>query len=298
MSSPALGRWRAWISGARPRTLAAALAPVTVGTAVAAVGDGHPGGVIWSRAVLAGLVALALQVGTNYANDYSDGIRGTDEKRVGPVRLVAGGLASPKAVRAAAWACFGLAAVAGLALALMTTLWLVAVGAACIAAAWLYTGGPYPYGYAGAGELFVFVFFGLVATAGTAYVQLGRLTWLAVAAGVPVGLAASSLLAFNNLRDMPTDAATGKRTLSVRLGQSGARRLYVSCLLGSVATGAALAASGRIWALLALGALIPAVLAARKVRAGAEGKDLVPVLAMTAAAQLVLAGLLTVGLAL
>lgn len=282
-----------WLAGARPRTLPAAIVPVMVGTAVA-----HAGGrVVWWRAALALVVSLAIQVGTNYANDYSDGVRGTDQVRVGPVRLVAGGLAPPAAVRRAAWAAFGAAGVAGLVLAVAVSPWLLLVGAACIAAGWLYTGGPHPYGYLGFGELFVFVFFGLVAVAGTAYVAGGRITGLAVAAGVPVGLAAVALLVVNNLRDVPTDAAAGKRTLAVRIGVGRTRALYALAALLAVVAGAALAA-WRPWALLALGAVVPAVPPLRLVLGGASGRALVAALGMTGLTQLALGVLLTVGIAL
>ncbi|MCU0266007.1 MAG: 1,4-dihydroxy-2-naphthoate polyprenyltransferase, partial [Actinomycetia bacterium] len=216
-----------WVHGARPRTLPAAVAPVAVGTGAAAAG----GGAVWWKALLALTVALALQVGANYANDYSDGIRGTDAERVGPIRLVGTGTATPAAVRAAAVVAFAVAAAAGLVLAATSGWWLVLVGAAAIVAAWLYTGGPRPYGYAGLGEAFVFVFFGLVAVVGTTYVQIGRITALAVAAAVPMGLLACAVLVVNNLRDIPTDDAAGKRTLAVRLGDAATRRLFVLLVL-------------------------------------------------------------------
>jgi 1,4-dihydroxy-2-naphthoate polyprenyltransferase len=282
-----------WVAGARPRTLPASAVPVVVGTAVAAAG-GHP---IWWRAAGALVVSVALQVGTNYANDYSDGVRGTDDARVGPVRLVASGLASPQAVRRAALTAFGVAALGGLALAAAAGWWLIAVGAACIAAGWLYTGGPRPYGYAGLGELFVFVFFGLVATVGTAYVQLQRITGLAVAAAVPVGLLAVALLVVNNLRDIPGDTASGKRTLAVRVGAARARRLYVAAVLVPFVVAAGLAVS-RPWTLLTLLALPLAVPPIRRVLGGQEGKDLVAVLAATARLQLVFGALLAAGIAL
>src|SRR3954469_25749709 len=215
-----------WVAGARPRTLPAAIVPVLVGTAVASA----QGDVIWWRAGLAMVVALAIQVGTNYANDYHDGIRGTDDVRVGPVRLVASGLAAPAAVKRAAVLAFAVAGVAGLALAAATTWWLLVVGAISFAAGWLYTGGPRPYGYYGLGELFVFIFFGVVATTGSAYVHLERITGLALLASVPVGLLATALLVVNNLRDIPTDATSGKRTLAVRIGDRGTRSLYVGGL--------------------------------------------------------------------
>ena len=196
---------REWVAGARIRTLPASLVPVAVGTGVATTS----GSVSWVRITLAAIVALALQLGTNYANDHSDGVRGTDDDRVGPMRLVASGAATADAVRNAAIIAFAVAAVAGLVLASLAGWWLIAVGAAAIAAGWLYTGGPRPYGYLGLGEVFVFVFFGLVATAGSAFVHVEKLTGLAVAASVPVGLLAVALLITNNLRDRPLDAESG-----------------------------------------------------------------------------------------
>lgn len=266
--------------------------PVVVGTAA---GWTH-GGVIWWRAACALVVALALQVGTNYANDYSDGVRGTDEQRVGPVRLVASGLATPAAVRRAAYASFLVAATAGLALAAVTAWWLVVVGAACVAAGWLYTGGPRPYGYLGLGEIFVFCFFGVVATAGSAYVQHG---WVPVSllASAPVGLLATALLEANNLRDVGGDRAAGKRTLAVRLGRRRAGWLYVGSLLG-VAAGVAGVAAVRPWALLALAAVPLAIAPVRAVLGGAAGQRLLPVLGATGRLQLVVGALLAVGIVL
>jgi 1,4-dihydroxy-2-naphthoate polyprenyltransferase len=265
--------------------------PVLVGTAVAAA-EGDP---IWWRGVMALIVAVALQVGTNYANDYSDGIRGTDEARVGPVRLVASGLATPTAVKRAAFVSFAVAAVAGLVLAAVAGWWLIAVGAACIAAGWFYTGGPRPYGYAGFGELFVFVFFGLVATAGTTYVELGRLTGLAVLSAVPVGLLAVALLIVNNLRDIPGDSVAGKRTLAVRVGAPATRVLYSAAVLTPFVVVVAIAVS-RPWALLAFGTLPLAVAPVRRVLAGDEGPQLVAVLAATGRLQLVFGALLAAGI--
>ncbi|MDA8291122.1 MAG: 1,4-dihydroxy-2-naphthoate polyprenyltransferase [Actinomycetota bacterium] len=285
--------WRAWVAGARPRTLPAALVPVVVGTAVA-----HASGrIVWWHAALALVVALAMQVGTNYANDYSDGVRGTDEVRVGPVRLVAGGIASPRAVKRAAVATFATGAIAGLALSIATSPWLVLVGAASIAAGWLYTGGPRPYGYMGLGELFVFVFFGLVATVGTSYVASGRVTALAVVASVPVGLLAVALLVVNNLRDIPTDARSGKRTLAVLLGDRATRRSYAAVVALAVAF-SAVAAVWRPFALLGLVAAVAALRPARVVLGGASGRDLVPALQMTGALQIVFGALLALGIAL
>ena len=286
-----------WIAGARPRTLPAAVVPVAVGTACAyaELTRGHH--LIAWRAVAALVVALALQVGTNYANDYSDGIRGTDDARVGPVRLVASGLASPRAVKSAAMVSFAVAALAGLALSIAVGPELLVVGALAIAAGWFYTGGPRPYGYAGFGELFVFVFFGLVATAGSAYVQSGHLHQLELVAAVPVGLLATALLVVNNLRDIPGDTDAGKHTLAVRLGDDRTRLLYVGCL--AFAFGALLyVGADRIGALLAVLALPFAVPPVRAVLARASGRELIPVLGATGRLQLAFGLLLTVGLIL
>jgi 1,4-dihydroxy-2-naphthoate octaprenyltransferase len=282
-----------WVAGARVRTLPAAVVPVLVGTAVAST----QGDVVWWRAGAAMVAALAIQIGTNYANDYHDGIRGTDDKRVGPVRLVAMGLASPRAVRAAAFVSFAVAGGAGLALAATVSWWLLLVGAASFAAGWLYTGGSRPYGYYGYGELFVFLFFGVVATVGSAYVHLERVTGLAVLASVPVGLLAMALLVVNNLRDIPTDAVTGKRTLAVRIGAPRTRVLYTACVVGAVVLAIPLAIS-RPGALLALLAAALAVGPVRRVLGGEEGRGLVTVLQETGRLQLAYGVLLAVGLAL
>jgi 1,4-dihydroxy-2-naphthoate octaprenyltransferase len=282
-----------WVLGARPRTLPASVVPVLVGTGAAAA----YGAAIWWRALLAGVVALSLQIGVNYANDYSDGVRGTDAVRVGPLRLVAGGLASPGAVKRAALVAFGVAGAAGLVLAAVAGWWLVAVGAVCVIAAWFYTGGPRPYGYVGLGEISVFVFFGLVATTGTAYVQTDMLTSLEVLAAVPVGLIAVALLVVNNLRDIPGDTAAGKRTLAVRIGPAATRRLYEACVLLAVLLVVPIAFM-RPWALLGLAALPVAIAPLRAVASGAEGPALIPVLGATGRAQLVLGVLLAIGLAL
>jgi 1,4-dihydroxy-2-naphthoate octaprenyltransferase len=284
----------AWVAGARPRTLPAAVVPVAVGTAVAM----SQGDVVWWRAAAALVVALAVQVGTNYANDYSDGVRGTDDERVGPVRLVASKLKPAASVKRAALVSFGAAAVAGLALAVAVSPWLVAVGAACFAAGWFYTGGSRPYGYAGFGEVAVFVFFGVVATVGSAYVHLERVTLLALGASVPVGALATALLVVNNLRDIPTDTAVGKRTLAVRLGDPETRVLYLVLLLAIPAAASLLLFVVRPWALLSLVALALAVPPAREVRRGARGRDLVPVLVRTGQVQLAYGLVLAVGLAL
>jgi 1,4-dihydroxy-2-naphthoate octaprenyltransferase len=280
-----------WVAGARPRTLPAAVVPVAVGTACA-VGEGDI--IIW-RALAALVVALALQVGTNYANDYSDGVRGTDAERVGPVRLVASGLAAPASVKRAAWLAFAVAAAAGTALALATTPWLFLVGALSVAAGWLYTGGPKPYGYYGFGELFVFVFFGLVATVGSTFVQLERITGLSVAAGTAVGFVSVALLVVNNLRDIPTDRFAGKNTLAVRLGERRTRALYVTMVVGALVV-AALTALSRPPALLAVAAAIFAMLPLQAVVKGARGRQLIPVLVATGRFQLAFGALYTVGL--
>lgn len=282
-----------WVAGARPRTLPASAVPVVVGTAVAAA----EGSVIWWRAAVALLVAVALQIATNYSNDYSDGIRGTDSVRVGPVRLVASGLAEPSQVKRAAYLAFAVAGGAGLALAAAAGWWLLAVGAACIAAGWFYTGGPRPYGYAGLGEAFVFVFFGLVATAGTAYVQLDRITGLSVAASVPVGLLAVALLVVNNLRDIPGDTLSGKRTLAVRLGPDRTRRLYAATVVVPFVVAACLAPATP-FAPLAFLALPLAVKPARRVLAGEDGKGLIAVLGATGKLQLAFGALLAAGIAI
>ena len=286
---------RIWVAGARPRTLSAALAPVAVGTAVA-VGEGSD--TAWWRAGMALLVAMALQVGVNFANDYSDGVRGADNAdRVGPQRLVGSGLVEARRVKRAALAAFGAAVVAGGALAALAGWELLAAGAFCLVAGWTYTGGPRPYGYLGLGEVFVFVFFGLVATAGTTYVLLERLDWFAVLCGVPVGLWAVALLMANNLRDITGDAAAGKRTLAVRLGERRSRLAYMAVLEASY--GAALVASitGRAAAAAVLGAPF-AVGAVRRVLRGASGPELIGVLGATAKVQLVSGLAMAVGIAL
>ena len=284
---------REWLAGTRPRTLPAAVVPVLIGSGVA-LGYGR---FSWWRAVLALVVALALQVGVNFANDYSDGIRGSDERRVGPVRLVAAGLAPPRQVLFAAFGCFVVAGVAGLALAAVTSWWLVAVGAACIAAAWFYTGGPKPYGYSGLGEVFVFLCFGVVAVAGTAYVQMKALSWLGLAAAVPAGLLACALLMVNNLRDIGTDTVAGKRTLAVMLGDARSRWGYVLTLLVPFGV-AALLAFFRPFTLLTALALPLARLPIRSVRAGASGPALIRALGQTGRLQLAFGIAFTIGLAI
>jgi len=281
-----------WLRGARPRTLVASICPVLVGTAVAA-SDGRL--VPW-RALAALVVSVAIQVGVNYANDYSDGVRGTDTPaRVGPVRLVASGLASPSRVKLAAVLAFAVAGFAGLALALAVDPRLLLVGVVCVAAAVLYTGGPRPYGYAGFGELAVLVFFGLVATTGTAYVQTERLEGLALAASVPVGLGAVAILLANNIRDLDGDRAAGKRTLVVRLGRPRSRSLYLVTVVTMFVV-VALIGIARPTALAALAAVPLAVAPVRLVRHRQDGPGLVAALAGTARLQLAVCTLLAIGL--
>ena len=331
---PTPGPVEKWWLGARPRTLPAAVVPVLVGTAAAhawhrvaqvtveiVTGSGTsaysstvtlhlhghtPKINAWWCALGALIVALAIQVGTNYANDYSDGIRGTDDARVGPVRLTATGLAAPGSVKRAAFLAFGIAGVVGLGLAWATSWWILLVGAACLLAGWFYTGGPRPYGYAGLGEVFVFVFFGLVATVGTFYVQALRLddgpVWVAA---VMVGLLATALLLANNLRDIATDAVTGKRTLAVRIGRRAAGWSYVACVtlpFVGIVFWAVLAVTGVLdvpWPGALFVPLLAAPLAvppARLATSDAEGRALLPVLAATGRLQLVFGALLAVAL--
>jgi len=280
-----------WLEGARPRTLPAALAPVIVGTGAAAALDGFRLG----PALLALLVALALQVAVNYANDYSDGTRGTDADRVGPMRLVGSGAATPRQVLVAAVLAFAVAGVAGLALAALSSWWLVAVGAVSILAAWTYTGGPIPYGYRALGEVFVFVFFGLVAVVGTTFGQTRSLDGLAFAAAVPIGLCSVALLVVNNLRDVHGDAAVGKRTMAVLLGEQRTRFTYTG-LLVVVFAAVVLIGLARPWALLALLALPLAVPPVRTVLGGGRGPVLIG--ALRATGQLTLATGVGLGLGL
>lgn len=283
-----------WIAGARPRTLPAAAAPVFVGSGAAALVDSFS----LLKAALAMLLAIALQVGVNYANDYSDGVRGTDVDRVGPVRLTASGLAAPQHVKYAAFGAFGLGSVLGIILIAMTGhWWLLAVGVLCILAGWYYTGGKKPYGYAGLGEVGVFVFFGLVATMGTTYLQAGRVTWPSALGAVAIGLIACAILMANNIRDIPTDFVSGKKTLAVRVGDFKARRMYVAMIWVPLLL-AVVCAFFNPWALLTLFMLLPAVLLSIPILAGAKGKLLVPVLAGTGMYELGFGILLGIGLAL
>lgn len=278
-----------WIAGARPRTLPAAIAPVLVATALA----GSNSKVI--PALLALTVSLALQIGVNYANDYSDGIRGTDNERVGPLRITASGLASPRSVRNAAFISFGVAAVAGLLLAVMTSWWLIAVGAAAIAAAWGYTGGKNPYGYLGLGEIFVFIFFGLVATMGSYYVQVEELTLDSFLISVPMGSLSCSILVVNNIRDRALDALAGKKTLAVLVGDKTARYGFLLLVLTAFITPLAL---GSWWILLTLLAGPFALIVVRGILGGASGSDLIPLLTKTGKLQLQYSLLLAIALEL
>ncbi|MBZ5740417.1 1,4-dihydroxy-2-naphthoate polyprenyltransferase [Nocardioides mangrovi] len=281
-----------WLAGARPRTLPAAVSPVLAGTGVAAYADGA----VWWKALLALVVSLALQVAVNYANDYSDGIRGTDADRVGPMRLVGSGAAAPGAVKRAAFLAFGVAGVAGLVLAATTAWWLVAVGLVCVVAAWYYTGGSKPYGYLGLGEVMVFVFFGLVAVIGTTYVQTETWEWAALWAAVGVGALACAILVANNLRDIPTDTLAGKRTLAVLLGDRGTRRLYAALVVVAALAVLGVAVVTSWWAVLGLGFLVLAAPATRTVLGAAVGPGLIPVLQQTGLAELLWAALVAVGL--
>jgi 1,4-dihydroxy-2-naphthoate octaprenyltransferase len=283
-----------WVAGARVRTLPNSIAPVIVGAGAAgAVGEFN-----WWASLLALVVALALQVGVNYANDYSDGIRGTDDARVGPLRLVASGVASAVAVRTAAFLCFGVAGVAGLVLVALTGhWWLISIGVLSVAAAWFYTGGPKPYGYSGWGEVAVFAFFGPVAVLGTLYVQTGQLTWLGVAGAVALGSISASVLVANNLRDLPTDRDAGKITMAVRLGDRRTRILYF--VLVAVPFAVTVVAAFRYpWLLVGLLAAVLVVPATRTVARGRDGMALIPVLRDTSLAMLAWAVLTGVALGL
>jgi 1,4-dihydroxy-2-naphthoate octaprenyltransferase len=284
-----------WLAGARPRTLPAACSPVIAGTGLAVFERGF----WWVAAVLALVVSLALQVGVNYANDYSDGIRGTDTERVGPLRLVGSGLASPPLVKRAAFVSFGIAGLAGLALVILTQQWwLLVVGVACVLAAWYYTGGKRPYGYAGLGEVFVFIFFGLVAVCGTTYVQVGRISFATLLTGVWVGALACAILVTNNLRDIRGDAQVGKRTLATRLGDAGTRVLYVILIALSALLIIVAALVTSWWALLGLAGLLVIIPAVRVLLSGGTGPALIGVLKATGLAELVTAVGFAAGLAL
>jgi 1,4-dihydroxy-2-naphthoate octaprenyltransferase len=282
---------RLWYQGARPKTLGAAISPVLVGTAAGSL----DGPINWPRAVAAAAVALSLQVGVNFANDYSDGVRGTDAQRRGPVRLTATGLATPRAVRTAALLAFASAGVVGAVLSLVVNPWLLIVGVAAIAAAVTYTGGPKPYGYIGLGEVMVLVFFGFVATVGSAYVQHATLPGVAWVAALAAGLPACGILLANNVRDVETDRATGKRTLAVRFGAPRARGMYVACIAGAIA---AVVACGAFvpTALLAVLSLPLAIAPVRAMLTRHDPPGLIAALVGTVRFQLALSALLAIGL--
>ena len=284
-----------WIKGARPRTLPAAIAPVVVGAACVNVEASSTA--VWSNAIFALIVSLALQVAVNYANDYSDGVRGTDDKRVGPLRLVGSGVKTASAVKRAAFLSFGVAAIFGLILALLTSLWLLEVGALCILAGWFYTGGKKPYGYLGLGEVFVFVFFGLVATTGTTFVIIEKLTVTSFIASLVVGALACALLAVNNLRDIDGDTLAGKRTLAVQLGDKKARSFFISLFVLALLAILVLALSYPL-ALFGLVGLGSAVTSIKRVHSGAVGGELISVLSMTGRTQILTAITLSIGLIL
>ena len=281
-----------WVTGARPRTLPAAVVPVLVGTATAAA-ESSPH---WWRALPAAVVSLALQVGVNYANDYSDGIKGTDDSRVGPLRLVGSDLVPAGRVKRAAFAAFGVAGIFGLWLAVVSSLWLLLVGATAILAAWFYTGGPRPYGYAGLGEVFVFVYFGLVATVGTGYAVGGTLTPMMWLAGSAAGCFSCALLVINNLRDIPGDTVSGKRTLAVRIGDGRTRVLFVSMFVAAGACVVAAAVTDGAPVLIGLVGVLASLGPVRAVRSGASGRDLIPVLGAVGRAQLVFGAAFSAGI--
>ena len=282
-----------WIQGARPKTLPAAIAPVVVGAACAQLESSTQNN--WLNAVFALVVSLALQVAVNYANDYSDGIRGTDKNRVGPLRLVGSGAKKPADVKKATFLAFGVAAVFGFVLAATTTWWLLLIGVFCFLAGWFYTGGKHPYGYLGFGEVFVFIFFGVVATMGTTFVINEQLTLVSFLASVAVGCLACALLAVNNLRDIAGDQISNKKTLAVRIGESGARKFYISLFIvaGFAVILIALSYSAALIAMLGLAMAVKPI---RRVYAGATGADLIDVLVMTGRVQILVAISLSVGL--
>jgi 1,4-dihydroxy-2-naphthoate octaprenyltransferase len=282
-----------WIQGARPKTLPAAIAPVVVGAACAQLESSTQNN--WLNAVFALAVSLALQVAVNYANDYSDGIRGTDKNRVGPLRLVGSGAKKPADVKKATFLAFGVAAVFGFVLAATTTWWLLLVGVFCFLAGWFYTGGNHPYGYLGFGEVFVFIFFGVVATMGTTFVINEQLTLVSFLASVVVGCLACALLAVNNLRDIAGDQISNKKTLAVRIGESGARKFYISLFIvaGFAVILIALSYSAALIAMLGLAVAVKPI---KRVYAGANGADLIDVLVMTGRVQIFVAISLSVGL--
>ncbi|MDG1845787.1 MAG: 1,4-dihydroxy-2-naphthoate polyprenyltransferase [Acidimicrobiales bacterium] len=281
-----------WIEGARPKTIPAAIVPVIVGTSAVADGDLTPGcGLSWIRFLLALFVSVALQVGVNYANDYSDGLRGADHDRIGPRRLVGSGLVDPGKVKNAAVLSFAFAALAGLSLVILVGWWLIFIGLAAILAAWFYTGGSRPYGYMGFGEIFVFIFFGLVATIGSAYVQIEAFEPLPILLSLPVGFLATALLVTNNLRDLPKDKAVDKKTLAVRLGGDRTRILYAFLIYLSAISIAAMGFYDVNY-ILALGAAVVVFSVGHsivlRVLHGAQGKELIGILESTGKLHLLL----------
>jgi 1,4-dihydroxy-2-naphthoate octaprenyltransferase len=289
---PAAGLgWKKWVVGSRPRTLPAAVVPVMVGAACASADSP-----VWWRVSLALVVSLALQVGVNFANDYSDGIKGTDADRVGPLRLVGSGVASASSVKKAAFIAFGIAGAAGLSLAFMTTFWLLLVGACAIVAAWTYTGGPRPYGYAGLGEVFVFVFFGVVATVGTQYVMSESFTVAGWVASIAVGAYACALLVVNNLRDIPGDTEVGKRTLAVKMGDVRTRQFFAVLIVLATASIVCVGVITQPVAMAGLVGVIATRPALNDIAKGLKGKSLIPVLGAVGRAQLILAVTFTAGI--
>lgn len=282
------------VLGSRPRTLPAAVVPVFVGAAsVANIGTEH-----WWRVGLAIVVSVSLQIAVNYANDYSDGVRGTDDNRVGPLRLVGSGLVAPRVVKNAAIAMLGVAAVAGVVLASVSSWWIIAIGAAAMLAAWTYTGGPRPYGYAGLGEVFVFVFFGVVATVGSEFVIENQITLVAAVASVAVGCFACALLVVNNLRDLRGDRDVGKVTLAVRMGDTNSRYFFCGLFVVAAVSVISVAVVAGAWPLLGLAGFVFVIPAARAVLGGAEGRDLVVVLGQVGRAQLLFGVFFSAGLLL
>lgn len=295
-AAPALSPMRVWWSAVRPATLAASVAPVLTGTAIAV----HYGGARWLAGIGALVVAVGIQLGVNFANDYSDFVRGADINRVGPVRAASSGVVPPEHVRAAAIAAFGVAALAGVLLSVAIDLRLLLVGAACLLAGWLYTGGPRPYGYLGLGEVFVFIFFGLVATTGTVYVETSRITGLSVLLGCAMGFLATAILVLNNLRDIDTDAAAGKRTLATRIGREKTRILLLILVIAAFAVPLVVVITNRAPATVLL-VLLGIPIAAGPVRIALESTlapDLVRALKRMAVAQLTYALLFTLALLL
>ena len=287
-----ISKSRLWVEGARPKTIPAAVVPVLVGTV--SIGTGF----IFYRFLLALVVSIALQVGVNYANDYSDGIRGTDKDRVGPRRLVGSQLIQPEKVKLAAGLSFLLAAIAGLILAVAVSLWLIAIGCLAIIAAWFYTGGSKPYGYYGYGEISVFIFFGLIATVGSAFLQAERIEIASILCSIPVGFLATALLVTNNLRDIETDSKTGKQTLAVRLGKSGTQKLYIFLLFGALVINVLIACLYAYWALIVLLALPLTLKLTYDVYFKLESTNLIKVLENTAKLHLLSGLLLSIGLIL